>query len=264
MKITNKMKTLYKRGFTVVEIMVAVAILSVVTLGLVQFNFVLFNNAFDSRETVEVAEKIRTFTSNLSRDGRSSRKIILYQGIPGTTADLGLDRRLADGQTGDMVVFVHVRPERIQDAAVGTAQRFLLQNIIVYARVPDANDSEGRGPVLRYEIRDGVHFNADPDNLDEISIRDDPATNIIGELLAEMLVPGHTQTLLNRPPRQSEVVELARGLADGNLFRNFRDNSIVVNGEIVAGNFRRQDGQLVVQGNRFVNNTYNFTITRQG
>ena len=250
---------------TLMEIMVATAIMGFVTLALVQFNYVLARNAFDSRETIEVAEKIRTFTSNLSRDGRSSRRILLYAGMPQTADDLGSEQRLADGETGDLVVFIHVRPERIQDAVVGSAQRFYLSRIVVFARVPDdPNDPLSLGPVIRYEIREGRHFSGNPDDLDENIIRDDTATNVIGEFLAEMLIPGHPQSRLTAPASRTEVVELSRGLANGNLFRNFRDNSIVVNGEIVAGNFRRENGQMIVQGNRFVNNTYNFTITRQG
>lgn len=47
------------------------------------------------------------------------------------------------------------------------------------------------------------------------------------------------------------VIELSRGLADGRLFFNFYDRSILVRGEIVhPGNLRRE-----------ATNTYNFTVS---
>lgn len=249
----------YQSGFTLAEVMVALAVVSFVAVGLIQFNILLSRNAFDSRETVEVAQKIRSFTTNLSRDGRMARQIMLYEGMPSSVNDLHRSQRLADDQTGDLVVFLHVSPEPINEARERLPQRFYFERLIAYARVPDPTDSEGRGPVIRFEVT-ASHL-ADSD----VEVWDNPGNNLIAEILAEMLIPDDATTNhLSIPARSGEIVELARGLANNNLFRNYRDNSIVVNGEIVAGNFRREDGRIVVRGNRFVNNTYNFTITRQG
>ena len=51
----------------------------------------------------------------------------------------------------------------------------------------------------------------------------------------------------------SHMLELAKGLANERLFYNYRDHSIVVNGQILHGNAARS-----------VTNTYNFTISPRG
>ena len=49
------------------------------------------------------------------------------------------------------------------------------------------------------------------------------------------------------------IVELSEGLADGKLFYNFRERSIMVNGQIYHGNDYKR-----------VTDTYNFTISPRG
>jgi N-acetylneuraminic acid mutarotase len=49
------------------------------------------------------------------------------------------------------------------------------------------------------------------------------------------------------------VLELSRGLANGNLFQNFGNNTFIVNGEILHGNTVKE-----------VTNTYNLTISPRG
>lgn len=231
-------------GYTIAEVMVSIIIMGVVSLGLTQVSILLQRITFDSQGKVEVAENIRTFTSNLSRDGRSSRQIILYREMPQAAADLANGMRLADGQSGDLAIFVHVIPESIDVARVSQRQRFFLERLIIYARVPD---TDGAGPVLRY-IRTFSHDaeNFDPDDPSTgIEVTNDPDDNTLNNLFRDMLI--------NENAAIEEVIELARGLADQRLFTNFRDNSLVVNGEIVQGNRARR-----------VTNTYNFTISRQG
>jgi hypothetical protein len=53
--------------------------------------------------------------------------------------------------------------------------------------------------------------------------------------------------------RVEEVVELAKGLADNQLFSNFRERTIIVNGEIVHGSAAKR-----------VTDTYNFTVSPRG
>ena len=258
-----------RHGFTIIEAMITTAIAAMVIAAVVQFSFLLQRITFTSQEKVDVANKIRTFTSSLSRDGRSARTIVFYETLPTTFSDLSAHHRLRDGQTGDMVVFVRVRPESITDInQVRAPQRFWLSELVVYARVPDPNDPLGRGPVLRYSIREGVHFtyhaDLEEEALELLSVRDDPGNSSIQTLLAEMLIPAQPRIVLTRNPDAEEVIELSRGMANGNLFRNFRDSAVVVNGEIVTGNFQTEGGRVRVSGNQIFNNTYNFTIARQG
>ncbi|MCH2156975.1 MAG: hypothetical protein MK080_13380, partial [Opitutales bacterium] len=51
----------------------------------------------------------------------------------------------------------------------------------------------------------------------------------------------------------SEIVTLARGLAGNFLFFNERDETVIVNGQIVHGNVARQ-----------VTDTYNFAVSPRG
>ncbi|MCH8475320.1 MAG: prepilin-type N-terminal cleavage/methylation domain-containing protein [Opitutales bacterium] len=230
-----------KKGFTLAEILIASAILSFFALGFAQITLLVQRMAFDSQGKIEVTENIRKFTSHISRDARPARVMLVYQGMPSVPADLNTSERLADGQTGDLAVFVHAIPQPINEVNPGEPQQFYLSRVIAYARIPG---SEGQGPVVRFERRliEANTLLVDIDPGETLSIADNQTIN---QILAEMLIDGQAQ--------RREVVELSRGLANGRLFYFFRDSALVINGEIVQGNRVRR-----------VTNTYNFTVNRQG
>ncbi|MFP4166381.1 MAG: hypothetical protein ACLFUF_04340 [Opitutales bacterium] len=119
--------------------------------------------------------------------------------------------RISDGFSGDYLVLYYY--EDIEDADS-------IERIIGYYRSPDNN---GEGPVRKHD--------SDITGLDS----QNPSA-----------LPSHDE--INSYPA---VVELARGLADGNLFYNFYGRSMMVKGELI------HDGRI----NKRATNTYNFTVS---
>ncbi len=108
----------------------------------------------------------------------------------------------------------------------------LVNRIVGYYRAPpDAADASSEGPVRKFDLR----FT--------------PSTSAA----IHTLLPDRSTYSTN-----PEVIEISRGLANGSLFYNVRNKSIMVNGEIVhrggLGNTRYERAT----------NTYNFTISPRG
>lgn len=122
------------------------------------------------------------------------------------------DRTIAtDGHSGDYLVLYYHDDSADQDSLV---------RVVGYYRAPDA---DGEGPVRKHDSDD---HGIDPEEPDAL-----PAVAMIDEFPA--------------------IVELARGLADGNLFYNYHGRSVMIKGEII------HDGRL----RRRATNTYNFTVS---
>lgn len=98
-----------------------------------------------------------------------------------------------------------------------------ITSITGYFRDPDIN---GLGPVRKFVVNAPLH----PD----------------GTLVSNL--PSEAEMRLGK-----EVVELSKGLADGKLFFNYLNQSIMVNGQIYHGS----DAKRVTE-------TYNFTISPRG
>lgn len=225
-----------RSGFTLVEMMIAMSIMAVVTAGFCQLNLGAGRTLFDSSGKLQINTDIRQFSGELSASGRTARAFYLYPQFP-TSALLVANRRAA-GQSGDFVVFMTTEPEPIDTATPNKIQEFFVTKLVAYARVP--NGAEREGPVIRYE-RTYPH---DPDT-GVFGPRTSASNFSVEALIGAMLIDGSTS--------EREVLQLSRGLADERLFFNYRENAIIVNGEIVHGNNSRR-----------VTNTYNFTVSPRG
>ena len=126
------------------------------------------------------------------------------------------DRAVAqlDGRSGDFLVLAYVDPDDTER----------IERLVGYYRAPDAT---GEGPVRKFDLSFSPSTSAN---------------------LADLL-PSAGQI-----DAFDQVVELSRGLADGRLFYNYRDRSIMIKGEIIhSGTVTRR-----------ATNTYNFTVTPRG
>jgi len=213
------------KGFTLVEVMVTMTIFGFVSIGLAAFIIEVNRGLFWSAQKSLITKDVRNFTTRISLETLGANTGYVYPGFNRADRD-SVDDRRQSGQSGDCLVLIYMDPHPdIDDPKHYT-------RIVVYFRQPDA---ENVSPVYRAEKTFST-----PREIDTSA------------------GPDHFEDLLNAhfPPNPTGfpvVLELSRGLADGSLFRNFGNNTFVVNGEILHGNQVKE-----------VTNTYNLTISPRG
>jgi len=196
------MSVIRKSGFTMVELMIASAISTMVSITMLSFYMVNYKIGFVSQERNEINADIRTLTSQLIRDGREANYFVLYDSIQAEDRNHPADRQL-DGQAGDFLVFV----QHQESTSVGAPT--LITNIVAYYRSLETSEANELAPVRRLEL----------------------VINPGSAAPLEDLLPDQVSLIMGR-----EVIELSRGLANGRLFYNFWGRSIMVNGQIHHGN----------------------------
>jgi len=223
------------RGFTLSEILVAAALSAIVVAGA---GFVFINSLniyhYDTGKLL-VNKDIRKFTMEMTENATyanyfkifpsymnlsRSAETLVNPNDPDSGYTTALtDTSVNDGFSGDCLVLVFKNPAN---------DRKILR-IIGYFRAPeDPDDPNSTGPVRRFD-------------------RTIPDASSL--LPVWQLIP----TITNASD-YPVVLELSRGLADGKLFYNFRDHSIIIKGEILhQGNLTRR-----------ATNTYNFTVSPRG
>ncbi|MCX6953736.1 MAG: prepilin-type N-terminal cleavage/methylation domain-containing protein [Verrucomicrobia bacterium] len=227
-----------RRAFTLVEILIAATIMGLVSAGMLRILVQTLNVYYYDTGKILVNKDIRKFTSEMTERATYANYFRIFPSYSNLTRtvttytdpsdpDQGYIQALADtsvndGLSGDCLVLVY--KDDVDDRKI--------KQIIVYFRAPaDPSDPNSTGPVRRL-IRDISPPRADP---------------------VWRLIPSD----LN-PADYPEVVELSRGLANGKLFYNFYDRSIIVKGEII------HRGGMINSRNASATNTYNFTVSPRG
>ncbi len=221
-----------RRGFTLVELMIALAISGMVAAVFHQMTLSTGRSLFDSTNKLLISKDVRSFTNEISRSGRSARDFYLFD-----TSESMQTRQ--SGQSGDFLVLVWAEPESINEARANQLQRFFITRIVGYSR--EAEGDEQIGPVIRYERSYPLPDASGAGGIDSSQVS-------LPALIADMVDADDGATAVR------EVLQLSRGLANQRLFFfSSLGNSVIVNGEIYHGNDARR-----------VTNTYNFTITPRG
>lgn len=218
---TPHSKTSRFKGFTLVEIMFVVGIMGLVSIGLYAFTIDMARGMVWSTNKAKIVKDVRSFTTRITNEAFDANVGYVYAGFSLAQRDAPEDR-MESGFSGDCLVLVH--KERFP--TMEDPEHY--SKIVVFFRLPD---SGGVGPVHRAEIE------FDPPR--------DP-----GSADFETFMAGHFP---NDPTGFPVVLELSRGLSDGNLFQNRGSSSFLVNGEILHGKGREE-----------VTNTYNLTISPRG
>ncbi|MFP4261193.1 MAG: PilW family protein [Opitutales bacterium] len=219
-------RPLRKKGFTLVEIIVTMTILTIVMAGLATFMVDSARGMFWSVNKAKISKDIRLFTLRITKETLGANVGYVYPNYQLANRDDISDRRQS-GTSGDCLVLIHTDPY----PTINDPKHY--NRIVIYYREAD---EDGVSPVYR------VEKTFDPPL---------PIDTTAGVDHFESFLATH---FLSHSPADSEVVlELARGLADGRLFRNVGNNSFVINGEIIHGNEIKE-----------VTNTYNLTISPRG
>lgn len=230
----HRKSTPRRRAFTLVEVLVAVTILGIVSAGMLRVFIQALNVwAYDTGKIL-VNRDIRKFTTEMTENATYANYFKIFPSYANLTRSVSTlvnpsdpdqgyttaiaDTSVNDGGSGDCLVLVFMDP----------ADDRKVSRLVGYFRSPTSlTDPTSTGPVRRFTI------DVTPSSL----------------LPVWQLMP-----TISNPAIYPEVVELTRGLANGKLFFNFYDRSIIVKGEII------HQGSLVKRAT----NTYNFTVSPRG
>lgn len=215
----STIKTL--RGFTLVELLIVMSILTTLMIGVFSVYMQSQKALFISTQKGNINRDIRQFTGELTNVARDANHFYIYPSIAATDRNEISDRRVR-GQTGDLLVLVFLRPHPNPTDPV------YITRVAGYFRSASAGE---RGPIRKFDV---VYAPSDYKLATDHSV--------------ESLIP--SVSALNA---SQKVVELADGLADGRLFLNYEDRSIMIKGQIHHGNDYKR-----------LTDTYNFTITPRG
>jgi prepilin-type N-terminal cleavage/methylation domain-containing protein len=216
-----------RSGFTLSEIVVALAIFSMVIGGLLSFNVQMIKGGLFSQQKNMINRDIRAITTQLNDVAKEANYFVLYDSFE-TSARNDDEDRLFSNRSGDLVVFVFTAP------TTSTFGSQPVSRVVGFFRsAKNLEDVSNVGPVMKFD----TVFSSPVDI-------GDSGTVTLEELIPPFNSPADTF---------EEIVELSKGLANGKLFYNYEKKSIMVNGQIYHG----------LSGNR-VTDTYNFTISPRG
>lgn len=267
-----------RKAFTLTEIMVTMTIVGLAMVGVTQFFIGSATILFKSEAKNDINQDIRSLTNEMTVEARNANYFAIYEAFNedmrtvqsdvdssdenyydpnawhiGVVSEWELEQgrvplneevipedieprsffRKRDGQSGDFLILVTYGDDLIPyDTADGTKYPHdrdytkPIVKIVGYYRSVE-NEAEQTGPVRKFEVL--------PQGTDRFKA--------IEELLPSTSKAGSFPI----------VVELSRGLANQRLFYNYRDRSVMVNGQIYHGNEAKE-----------VTDTYNFTISPRG
>lgn len=222
------------RGFTLVELLVAVTLLGLVSAGMLRVFIQALNVYYYDTGKILVNKDIRKFTSEMTENATYANYFKIFPSytnlsrsvdtlVNPSDPDQGfttaiVDSSVNDGLSGDCLVLVY--KDSTDDRKIS--------RLVGYFRSPaNPSDPTSTGPVRRFIV--------------DVT----PSSTLpVWQLIPE----------ISDPTAYPEVLELSRGLANGKLFYNFYDRSIIVKGEII------HNGSLI----RRATNTYNFTVSPRG
>lgn len=222
-------------GYTLVEVMIAVTIFSLLMAGATQFFIDGYTMTFVTEQKLEINSDIRDVTNDMADEARAANFFMMYQSFfPKTQGDppgdfrspsegySAEDYRQRKGNSGDFVVFVYTGtdPNPNDDTPAP------IERLVGYLRDDSATNST-EAPVMRFEL--------------DVLVANQNKS--VEDLIPEVTEKSNFKTVIN----------LVTGLANGNLFYNIEDRSVLINGKIIHGNQAKQ-----------VTGTYNFTVSPRG
>ena len=214
------------RGFTLVEILIATTILSIMTVAILGLFINLMKSYKYNTFRLSINKDVRTFTNELSDTATYANYfVILADFSTRTTGAVGSEvlAYMADGESGDCVLFIFKDP----------ADDSKIRRIVGYYHDPD---SAGTGPVRRF----ATNF----------------SPTVAGSSLWTLL-PATSTLHTNDDIISAGTIGTANGTSTtGKLFYNFFNRSVMVKGQIT---YTSNDGLT-----RRAVSTYNFTVSPRG
>lgn len=219
------------QGFTLAEILIVLTIVGFVMIGISKLLLDTATTSFITAEKLDINADVRQFTLEMAENARAANAFFIYDSFKPSDRDQKADR-LFGGASGDFLLLIYLEswpnvnsPEHIT-------------RLVGYFRKADGNSE---GPVMRFE-----KFYHDP-AVGALPGSSGPYVSTADKDVEELL----DDLTFNGDYRQ--VVQLSRGLSDGQLFNNFKNKSILVKAEIIHGNAAKR-----------ITDTYNYTVSPRG
>ncbi len=235
MKQHNRRLPRLRTGFTLVEVLIVTVVFGMLMAGVMTFVFDSAKLSFITTQKLEINGDIRDVTNIMADEAREANYFMMYSSFyseagsnpPGSfrkpaegyTVE---DYRQRKGSSGDFVLFVYTGiDENPRDGKPAPIER-----LVGYFRAGGSGDDE-QAPVRRFEVE----------------VPEDKQHDGVESLIPEEY----------KAQDYPNVISLVTGLANGDLFYNIEDRSVLVNGKIIHGNDAKQ-----------ITGTYNFTISPRG
>jgi prepilin-type N-terminal cleavage/methylation domain-containing protein len=218
-----------RAGFTLVEILVATSLMAFALAGILGLVVQTLRTYYYDRDRIAINRDIRTFTQDMATDAAYANYFMVFPSFAQADRSTGsgstaADNNVQDGLSGDFLVLV----SQTIDATTGKAA---ITGLVGYYR---AGTTTTDGPVRRCAVT--------VPNVDPTTLGTAPVSSLLNTYMPATGINSN-----------AVVIQLAQGLANGNLFYNFQNRSIMVRGQI------QENG-----GNRNAVNTYNFTVSPRG
>jgi hypothetical protein len=199
-----------------------VGILSLVLMAAGQLLLDTARTSFITAEKLDINADVRQFTLEMAENARAANQFFIYRSM--NTADRNQKGdRLRDGRSGDLLVLIFQEPW----PNFNSPEHYT--RIVGYYRDADPSDPSSEGPVRRFEKRFDPYVSA--------------SEYTVEEMIADVRATASHAT----------VVQLSRGLANGQLFYNYLDRSIILKAQIIHGNVAKR-----------ITDTYNYTVSPRG
>ncbi len=220
-----------KRGYSLIEVLFAMAIFMLVMAGLLPYFIQSSTTLFKADAKLDANKTVRDISDYMINEARESNHFILYDSFKGSwkngtfvdfrnSSNHGTGR-LRDGESGKFLVLIYYG---VDPYPADTTPAPIDRVIGLYLAVEEDNN---QGAVKYFDI-------------------DVPVANQQDAI--EDLIPA-----ANTESNHDILVDEMIGLLDGDIFYNFKDRAILMNGQIVHGNDYKQ-----------ITDTYNFTIAPRG
>ncbi|HZL46357.1 MAG TPA: prepilin-type N-terminal cleavage/methylation domain-containing protein [Opitutaceae bacterium] len=239
------------RGFSLVEMMVALAVLGLAVAGTVIFTYQALNTYYYESGRLLLNHDMRKFTNDMTTDAVYSNYFEIYPDFATrskTTAGVTTDAWLPNNQSGDflLLVFASTNPS----SGVTTVNRL----IGYYRDTPDPTDPTksiptNSGSVRRFDVAiSPAVVIGSPTNAGAT-----PPVYTMYDLLNKYAPTGTTSTTIAVQTATGFLTDPATGTIC-RIFYNYRNSSVMVNGQFT------ENGNLI----RKAANTYNFTVSPRG
>jgi hypothetical protein len=190
--------------------------------------------SFITAEKLDINADVRQFTLEMAQNARAANHFLIYRSF--NSGDRNeFDDRLRDGESGDLLVLVFLEPY----PNVNSPEHYT--RIVGYFRDGDPANPDSEGPVKRFEKRFHDPSGAVPPGSSGAYVS--AVDKTVEQVIADLSVNGTYPT----------VVQLSRGLSNGQLFYNYLDRSILIKAQIIHGNVAKR-----------ITDTYNYSVSPRG
>lgn len=246
------MKLQDKRGLTLVEILIAMAVFSIFIAAFYSTTLAIGKLILNADGKLQINEDIRSFTNDLSQTGHAASAFYIHPSYPKrdpldptkseSETIISLANSVGDGGAGDFLILAFYEyasgPTVTQINNTNTYITRVVGFVRKYSGGDKVDQDANAAPVVRFELS--------PPTPTTWNIQSFTVHGIVQAAIRDGVIDSISE----------DVVELARGKVNGRLFYRYGNDRFIVNGEI----YHRENPFI----ERRVSNTYNFTVTPRG